>query len=226
MVFTNLLTCYNFFKLSMNKSIIDQKKRYDAEAVQHSKHNNDKYTQMYRDEFIRAPLFKENLKGMYVLDAMCASGTETGYLIKRGADVVGIDVSQKNTEEYKKRWGKLCYLDSIHKTKFSDNTFDAVYICGGLHHVLPLLNETILEIYRILKPGGINVYTVRHTGDGDYKNGTHIGEDLYENDGFIVHFFTEKKVREMADGFKIIKIEKFEEGSFPRKLFRVVLKKK
>ena len=25
------------------------------------------------------------------------------------------------------------------------------YICGGLHHVLPLLNETIV-IHRILKP--------------------------------------------------------------------------
>jgi len=138
----------------MNKSIIDQKKRYDAEAIQHSEHYNDKYTQMYRDEFIRTPLFKKNLKGMYILDAMCASGTETGYLINQGANVVGIDISQKNAEEYKRRWGKSCFLDSIHKTKFSDNTFDAVYICGGLHHVLPLLNETILEIYRILKPGG------------------------------------------------------------------------
>ena len=42
------------------------------------------------------------------------------------------------------------------------------------------------EIYRILKPNGINIYTVRHTNDGDYKKGIHRGEDLYENDGFIV----------------------------------------
>ncbi len=139
----------------MNKSIIDQKKRYDAEAILHSEHYNDKYTQMYRDEFIRIPLFKENLKGLYILDAMCASGIETGYLIKQGADVVGVDISKKNVEEYIKRWGKPCFLNSIHKTNFSDNTFDAIYICGGLHHVLPLLKETILEIHRILKPGGL-----------------------------------------------------------------------
>ncbi len=138
----------------MNKSILDQKKRYDAEATQHSEHYNDEYTQRYRNEFIRAPLFKKNLKGMYVLDAMCASGIETGYLIQQGANVVGVDISQKNVDEYKKRWGKPCFLNSIHKTNFSDNTFDAIYICGGLHHVLPLLNETILEIHRILKPGG------------------------------------------------------------------------
>ena len=139
----------------MNKSILDQKKRYDGEASQHAEHYNDEYTQMYRDEFIRGPLFKENLKGMYILDAMCASGIETGYLIKKGAKVVGVDISQKNVNEYNKRWGKSCFLNSIHKTDFSNNTFDAIYICGGLHHVLPLLNETILEIHRILKPGGL-----------------------------------------------------------------------
>ena len=138
----------------MNKSIIDQKKRYDAEAILHSEHYNDKYTQMYRNEFMRAPLFKDKLKGIYILDAMCASGIETGYLIELGAEVVGVDISEKNVEEYTKRWGKPCYLNSIHKTSFPDNSFDAIYINGGLHHVLPLLKETISEVYRILKPGG------------------------------------------------------------------------
>tara|TARA_B110000196_G_scaffold66507_1_gene56207 strand:- start:212 stop:499 length:288 start_codon:yes stop_codon:yes gene_type:complete len=83
-----------------------------------------------------------------------------------------------------------------------------------------------VEICRILKSGGINVYTVRHTEDGDYKNGTHIGEDLYENDGFIVHFFSKEKVKKITDGFSIRSIENFEEGKFPRKLFKVILKKK
>ena len=46
------------------------------------------------------------------------------------------------------------FLSSIHKVSFSNNTFDAIYICGGLHHVLPLLNETIVEIHRT-KPGGL-----------------------------------------------------------------------
>ena len=82
------------------------------------------------------------------------------------------------------------------------------------------------EICRVLKPGGINVYTVRNTDDGDYKNGTHIGEDLYENDGFIVHYFSKEKVNSLLEGFKNILLEKFEEGKFPRKLFFVVNEKK
>tara|TARA_B100001121_G_scaffold268100_1_gene251813 strand:- start:2136 stop:2423 length:288 start_codon:yes stop_codon:yes gene_type:complete len=82
------------------------------------------------------------------------------------------------------------------------------------------------EIQRILKPGGINIYTVRHTSDGDFKNGYHIGEDLYENDGFIVHYFSEDKINSLLNGFKNISIEKFEEGPFPRKLFLVINEKK
>ena len=81
------------------------------------------------------------------------------------------------------------------------------------------------EIKRILKPGGINIYTVRHTNDGDFKNGIHVGEDLYENDGFIVHYFSKEKVNSLLDGFNNITLEEFEEGTFPRKLFVVKNKK-
>ena len=82
------------------------------------------------------------------------------------------------------------------------------------------------EIQRVLKPGGINIYTVRNTNDGDFQNGIHISEDLYENDGFIVHYFSEEKVHSLLNGFNNISLEKFEEGSFPRKLFYVVNEKK
>ena len=82
------------------------------------------------------------------------------------------------------------------------------------------------EIKRILKPGGINIYTVRHTNDGDFKNGIHVGEDLYENDGFIVHYFSKEKVNSLLDGFNNITLEEFEEGTFPRKLFFIINEKK
>tara|TARA_B100001741_G_C16092352_1_gene387124 strand:- start:247 stop:537 length:291 start_codon:yes stop_codon:yes gene_type:complete len=81
------------------------------------------------------------------------------------------------------------------------------------------------EILRILKPNGFNIYTVRNEYDGDYKNGIPRGEDMFEIDGFIVHFFTKEKVYSLMDGFKNILLEDFEEGSFPRKLYFVANKK-
>ena len=119
-------------------------------------------------------------------------------------------------------------FDVREKLPFKDNSIDACY-----SHMLYCMALTIAdlqklnnEIHRILKPNGLNIYTVRHTNDGDYKNGKHIGEDLYENDGFIVHYFSEEKVNSLLNGFKNISLEKFEEGTFPRKLFFVVNEKK
>ena len=58
------------------------------------------------------------------------------------------------------------------------------------------------------------------------KKGKHIGEDLYESDGFIVHFFNKEKIIQISKGFKIEDIFELHEGSFPRKLFVVTQRKK
>lgn len=139
----------------MHDSIKHQIKKYNTQAKKHNEHYNDKYSQLYRDKFIRNLLFKgKNLKGVYILDAMCASGIETSYLLNKGAKVVGLDISKNNVKEFKKKFKAPCYMRSIHKTGFPKKTFDAVYICGGLHHVLPVLDKVIFEIERILKPNG------------------------------------------------------------------------
>ena len=118
-------------------------------------------------------------------------------------------------------------FDIRKKLPFDDNSLDACYshmlYCMALTDSdLENLNK---EIWRVLKPNGLNIYTVRNTSDGDYKNGVHRGENLYENDGFIIHFFSKDKVNQLLNGFKNLKIENFEEGSFPRKLFIVINKK-
>ena len=118
-------------------------------------------------------------------------------------------------------------FDIRKKLPFEDNSIDACYshmlYCMALTDSdLENLNK---EIWRVLKPNGLNIYTVRNTLDGDYKNGILRGENLYENDGFIIHFFSKDKVNQLLNGFKNLKIENFEEGSFPRKLFIVINKK-
>ena len=118
-------------------------------------------------------------------------------------------------------------FDIRKKLPFQDNSIDACFshmlYCMALTSAeLSYLNN---EIKRILKPNGFNIYTVRNEYDGDYKNGIPRGEDMFEIDGFIVHFFTKEKVYSLMDGFKNILLENFEEGSFPRKLYFVVNKK-
>ena len=81
------------------------------------------------------------------------------------------------------------------------------------------------EILRILKPGGINIYTVRHTSDGDFQKGIYRGEDLYENDNFIVHYFSETKVNSLLNGFKKISLKNLKKENFRVNCFWLLMKK-
>jgi SAM-dependent methyltransferase len=177
---------------------------------------------------------KQNIKKIVELGV--GLGRDTLFFAKNSINVEALDYSAAAIKIINKKVieNKLSNLvstkvfDVRKKLPFENNSVEACFshmlYCMALSTTeLKYLNS---EICRILKPGGLNIYTVRHTGDGDYKNGKHVGEDLYENDGFIVHFFSEGKVKKIADGFTIINIEKFEEGTFPRKLFKVTLKKK
>ena len=170
-----------------------------------------------------------------IIELGAGLGRDTIYFAKNSIHVVALDYSQSGLEAINQKAKKNSLSNSIttnffdvrKKLPFEDNSVEACYshmlYCMALTtSELENLNN---EIYRVLKPNGINIYTARHTKDGDYKNGIHRGEDLYEKDGFIVHFFSEQKVKSLLKGFKNISIDLFEEGSFPRKLFFVCNKK-
>ena len=163
-------------------------------------------------------------------------GRDTIFFAQNLINVVALDYSSsanKNVNLKAKKNNLSNYIstkifDIRKKLPFEDNSIEACF--SHMLYCMALtksdLNRLNNEIYRVLKPNGLNIYTVRHTNDGDYKKGIHRGEDLYENDGFIVHFFSLDKINSLLEGFENLSIENFEEGSFPRKLFLVQNRKK
>ena len=179
-------------------------------------------------------IFKEeNISSIIELGA--GLGRDTIYFAKNSIYVEALDysssainkINQKAKELDLTKYIKTKIFDVRKKLPFENKKFQGCFshmlYCMALSNIdLENLN---FEISRILKNNGINIYTVRNISDGDFKNGIHIGGNIYQNDGFIVHFFSKQKIKELMIGFKNINIEKFEEGKFPRKLFFVKNKK-
>lgn len=162
-----------------------------------------------RDTFF----FAQNGFQVHVLD-YCESGVET---ITQKAK--GLGVSKSITA--------VCH-DARKPLPFDDETFDACYshmlYCMALTTAeLEFLSD---EIRRVLKPKGLNIYTVRNTKDPHYRAGIHQGEEIYEIGGFVIHFFSKEKVEYLAKGFEIVSIDEFEEGGLPKRLFLVTIRKK
>ena len=162
-------------------------------------------------------------------------GRDTIYFAQNSICVEALDYSFSGIKKIKQKINNnnlskfvtTKIFDIRNKIPFQDNSVEAFY--SHMLYCMALTSKEIEklnnEIHRVLKPGGINIYTVRQIKDGDYQKGIHRGEDLYENDGFIVHFFSKEKVNSLLGGFKNILIEEFEEGDFPRKLYFVINKK-
>ena len=176
---------------------------------------------------------KNNIKEIIELGA--GLGRDTVFFAKNKIKVEALDYSSTAIKIIEKKakdnnLSKLVstkHFDVRGKFPYKDNSIKGIF--SHMLYCMALTNSDIKklnnEILRVLEPGGINIYTVRNTNDGDYKKGIQRGEDMYENDGFIINFFSKKKVNSLLDGFKNLSTINFEEGSFPRKLFLVQNKK-
>ena len=107
-----------------------------------------------------------------------------------------------------------------------DASVDAVYSHMLFNMALSTAQLLALaaEVRRVLRPGGLHVYTVRHTGDAHCGVGTDHGDGMFENGGFIVHFFDRALVDRLAVGYTMLDLTGFEEGDLPRRLWRITLR--
>jgi len=181
-----------------------------------------------------AALFKREHR-IKLLELGPGQGRDTSFFAKNGFRVTALDYSRAALDAITAKTRALELGESVkvvhHDIRtplpFENDSFHACYshmlYCMALTTAeLQLLSR---EIWRVLRPGGLNVYTVRHTGDAHYGAGNHRGEGMYEVGGFIVHFFSRQKVERLAEAYEIVAIDEFEEGGLPRKLFRVTLRK-
>jgi SAM-dependent methyltransferase len=173
--------------------------------------------------------------GARILELGGGQGRDTLYFARKGFSVDALDYAQSAIEEIRAKAqaaGLSARVNALvhdirHSLPFAEGSFDGCY--SHMLYCMALTTEELAaltrEVRRVLKPGGVHLYTVRNTADPHYGKGIHRGEDIYETGGFAVHFFSREKVARLAEGFEIVGIEEFEEGDLPRRLFKVALSK-
>lgn len=162
-------------------------------------------------------------------------GRDTIYFAQNGFHVYVLEYTDAGIAAIKARAESLGLSHLVNALKhdvrrplpFDDETFDAcfshmLYCMAFTTQELTSLSE---EVRRMLRPDGFNIYTVRNTNDAHYGTGIPRGEEMYEVNAFIVHFFSLEKIQMLARGYRIVGVTEFEEGELPRRLYEVVYKR-
>jgi len=121
-------------------------------------------------------LKKNNAKK--VLDLGCGSGRHLVYLAKNGFEVYGFDIAEEGMK-IAKEWLKENNLSADFKTgslykklPYQDNFFDAIISTQAINHgMIEDIRQSIQEIERVLKPGGLIFVTTRKRNTRNWRSG-------------------------------------------------------
>ena len=110
------------------------------------------------DDFMREVVGFDQWAGRKVLEVGCGLGTDLLQFARGGAEVYGIDLTEKGANLTRKRLklyglsGRISVGDS-ESLPFDSDYFDLVYSWGVIHHT-PNTEAAAREIVRVCKPGG------------------------------------------------------------------------
>jgi SAM-dependent methyltransferase len=157
-----------------------------------------------------------------VLDFGFGSGANLVFLVHRGFEVSGVEVSKSAVEMVRQKLlaeNLEADLRTIHNRviPFDDNSFDAVIAWQVLcYNTWETLKKAIEEIDRVLKPGGLFLGTMAAPGDASHVRSKLLGDSLYESqisgqEGAIILIVGEEELSRCFPG-KNIKIGSFNQS--------------
>ncbi len=171
-----------------------------------------------------------------VLELGCGQGRDSYFLCRNGFSVTALDYSETGVCQMKERAAasgvgmNLLVHDAREPLPFPDGSFDAVF--SHMFFTMELSEDEVAKILeeccRVLRPGGLNIYSVRNDHDPHYGKFEQRGKDMWRNPmGFVVHFFDEETIRRLSTGYDLLWIKEFDDPSppFTKKLYEVVLRK-
>lgn len=135
----------------------------------------------------RYAIAKDFVKEKIVLDIACGEGYGSNLLARDAHSVTGIDIDAETVSKAKAKYhaSNLNFAQgNVENIPCEDKTFDVVVSFETLEHISGH-EKMLLEIKRVLKPGGVLLISTPHklfySDKRDYKNEFHVKE-LYQEE--------------------------------------------
>lgn len=188
----------------------------------------------------------EAIRGRRVLEIGCGMGLHTEHLVRAGADVTTIDISQTSVHATARRLEIKGLKADVRRMdaqilEFPDAAFDFIWSWGVIHHSA-MTGRIVREIHRVLKPGGesrVMVYNLEGmpayiTMARRYLVGFWRGRSLDEclwrdTDGFTARYYSKDQLQDLFNiFFDKVSVESFAQDAdavpLPRQLRPIVLR--
>lgn len=142
----------------------DVAKAYDEVAEAYARKSE---TSFYNAHYERPAIISllPDIRGKRVLDAGCGGGSLTNVLLKRGAHVIGMDISTGLVNIARQRFGDRATFHMADLAAplyfIDDQTIDVVVSSLVLHYIKDW-QPVFDEFQRVLTPGGTVVFSTHH----------------------------------------------------------------
>ncbi len=176
------------------------------------------------------PLFREK-RVKIVLDVGCGSGRHCIYLVGKGFDIVGVDIS-RSALKMAKAWSKTERIDNVGLVRasmtdlpFVNRCFQAAVSVSVMHHAVKKNIEIATqEVHRVLGDNGIFLANLLSVEDYRYGLGQKVEEgtfrvmEEFEENRFeeIHHFSSKDEALELLAVFREISMESIRGGKEKR----------
>lgn len=165
-----------------------------------------------------ADLIKKNNQKARVLDLGCGAGRHQVHIAKQGFEVHGVDSSKTGLDLTKQRLKNqrleaLLVKCDMKKLPYVDSCFDAVICLHTVYHQkVKDMQETVLEINRILRKKGLLLINFLSKRTYSYGKGVEIEKDTFAEQegiekGVLHHFTDEEEINSLFKNFKIVSLE-------------------
>lgn len=127
----------------------------------YSEATTDRYAEAYKEEFIYRPVLRELESAKSLMELASGVGSASGWMRDHHPDleISGCDISESAARDFTERHDRPCFVWDLTRPIEPEETYDAVLVMGGIHHLVADLPTAFANISRLLNPGGKLIMT-------------------------------------------------------------------